>query len=195
MGMTRAKPSVFSRPDPVNAYRFTSRRPSSSDMREISKATLPGEKVSALQGTVLAVCVSKGGIPKHPIASTRVSERGLDGDKQHFAFHGGPNRAVCLFSIEDYHKLAHDGIEAQAPGAFGENLLTQGLNYEKLRAGDRLQVGDDVLLEIHDVREPCGTLSSIDARFPNLMLGRSGFVCKVLCAGELRAGLSIAKLD
>jgi MOSC domain-containing protein YiiM len=150
---------------------------------------------SNLQGTVLAVCVSQGGIPKHPMDSARVSESGVEGDKQRYPFHGGPNRAVCLFSIEDYAKLARDGVEARAPGAYGENLLTQGLDYEELRAGDRLQVGDEVLLEIHDIREPCGTLKSIDARFPNLMLGRSGFLCKVLRAGELRPGDVIRKLD
>jgi hypothetical protein len=37
-----------------------------------------------------------------------------------------------------------------------------------------------VRLAIHDVREPCKTLKSVDARFPNLMLGRSGFVCRVV---------------
>ena len=144
---------------------------------------------------MLAVCRSHGGIPKQRVESAIVSERGLAGDKQRFPFHGGPNRAVCLFAIEDYAKLARDGVVAEAPGAFGENLLTQGLDYEELRSGDRLQVGDEVLLEIHDVREPCGTLKSIDARFPNLMLGRSGFLCRVLRGGEPRAGVAIRKLD
>lgn len=148
-----------------------------------------------LQGTVLAVCVSAGGIPKQAVESATVGEHGLAGDKQRYPFHGGPNRAVCLFAIEDYAKLARDGVEARAPGAFGENLLTQGLDYDALRSGDRLQVGDEVLLEIHDVREPCGTLKSIDRRFPNLMLGRSGFLCKVLCGGELRTGAVIHKVD
>jgi MOSC domain-containing protein YiiM len=148
-----------------------------------------------LEGTVIAVCVSAGGIPKHPVASARVSASGVEGDEQRYRYHGGPDRAVCLFSIEDYAKLARDGVAARAPGAFGENLLTQGLDFERLRAGDKLEVGDDVLLEIHDVREPCGTLRSLDARFPQLMLGRSGFLCRVLRGGELRAGSTIRAVD
>lgn len=162
-------------------------------MREDSSNAPPSEDTSSSRGLVLAVCVSPGGIPKHPVPSARVSELGLEGDKQRFAFHGGPRRAVCLFSIEDYHKLARDGVAAQAPGAYGENVLTQGLDYEELRAGDRLYMGDEVLLEIHDVREPCRTLRSIDARFPDLMLGRSGFLCQVLRGGVLRPGLEIAR--
>jgi len=43
------------------------------------------------------------------------------------------------------------------------------------------------------VREPCGTLKSVDARFPNLMLGRSGFVCRVLREGLLRPGMRVRK--
>ena len=152
------------------------------------------QAAKSLSGTVLAVCVSQGGIPKHPVESARVAETGVEGDKQRYAFHGGPDRAVCLFSIEDYRKLERDGVRAEAPGAYGENLLTEGLDYDELRAGDRLQVGDDILLEIYDVREPCTTLKSIDARFPNLMIGRSGFVCRVLRGGVARGGLEIRKL-
>jgi MOSC domain-containing protein YiiM len=32
----------------------------------------------------------------------------------------------------------------------------------------------------------------LDARFPDLMLGRSGFVCRVLRAGRLRPGMSVS---
>jgi MOSC domain-containing protein YiiM len=149
---------------------------------------------STAPGVVLAVCVSRGGIPKHPVASARVGELGLEGDAQRYSFHGGANRAVCLFSIEDYERLARDGVVAKAPGAYGENVLTQGLDYESLRCGDRLEIGGDVRLEIHDVREPCKTLRAIDARFPNLMLGRSGFLCRVLRGGELRAGMKIERV-
>lgn len=163
--------------------------------RESAMQGAAGDAAGTLCGTVLAVCVSQGGIPKAPVASARVADTGVEGDKQRYAYHGGANRAVCLFSIEDYRKLELDGVRAQAPGAYGENLLTQGLDYDRLRAGDRLQVGEDVVLEIHDVREPCKTLRSLDARFPNLMLGRSGFVCKVLHAGVARAGMAIRKLD
>jgi MOSC domain-containing protein YiiM len=141
---------------------------------------------------VLAVCLGPGGIPKLAVESALVGELGLAGDKHKYTkVHGGVNRAVCLFSIEDYRSLQQDGVRAEPPGAYGENLLTEHLDYTKLRPGDRLAVGDELVIEIHDVREPCGTLKSVDARFPSLMLGRSGFVCRVVTGGTVRAGMSI----
>ncbi|MBK7878682.1 MAG: MOSC domain-containing protein [Planctomycetes bacterium] len=145
-------------------------------------------------GRVLAVCLGPGGIPKHPVDSAEVVELGLVGDAHRFRFHGGAHRAVCLFSIEDYRALEADGVRATPPGAYGENLLTEGLDYARLAAGDRLRVGAVVEIELHDVREPCGTLKSVDARFPNLMLGRSGFVCRVVRGGSVRPGDAVEQL-
>lgn len=148
---------------------------------------------AVVSGVVVAVCTGAGGIPKFPVDSALVSLLGLEGDRQRFAFHGGPNRAVCLFSIEDYRRLQRDGVACTPPGAFGENLLTEGLDFEQLRADDELLIGVDVRIAIHDVREPCKTLKSVDARFPNLMLGRSGFVCRVVRPGTVRAGMTISR--
>jgi MOSC domain-containing protein YiiM len=118
--------------------------------------------------------------------------------------HGGDHRAVCLFSIEDYRSLQRDRVACEPPGAFGENVLTEGLDFTRLSAGDELVIGDDagggvladgaVRIRIHDVREPCGTLKSVDMRFPDLMLGRSGFVCRVVTPGMLRPGMTIARV-
>ena len=145
-------------------------------------------------GRVLAVCLGPGGIPKHAVESAVVGELGLVGDAHRFRFHGGPKRAVCLFSIEDYRALERDGVRATPPGAYGENLLTEGLDYARLSAGDRLRVGAEVELDIHDVREPCKTLNPLDARFPNRMLGRSGFLCRVVRGGTVRPGDRIERV-
>lgn len=142
-------------------------------------------------GVVLAVCRGPGGIPKHPIESARVDVLGLEGDAHRFKLHGGVNRAVCLFAIEDYATLRSDGVPCAEPGTFGENLLTQGLDYTRLRPDDELAVGDELVIAIHDVREPCGTLKKVDKRFPELMVGRSGFVCRVVRTGTVRKGDAI----
>lgn len=149
---------------------------------------------SPLIGLVVAVCVGPGGVPKHAVPSAHVGALGLDGDAHRFHLHGGPERAVCLFSVEDYASLARDGVDAEPPGAYGENLTTEGLEYARLRPGMRLRVGQDVVLEIHDVREPCGTLKRIDGRFPNLLVGRSGWLCRTLQGGVVRPGDVIAVL-
>ncbi len=148
-----------------------------------------------LSGTVLAVCVSPGGIPTREVDAARVGSLGLEGDVQRQSFHGGKGRAVCLLSVEEVRSLCADGVHDAGPGTFGENLRTEGVDFAALAPGDRLAIGDEVVLEVHDVREPCGTLKPLDARFPDLMVGRSGLLCSVVRGGEVRRGHSIARSD
>lgn len=116
---------------------------------------------------------------------------GLEGDRHRFELHGGENRAVCLFSTADYASVARLRVGALPPGSFGENLLIDGLDFTLLRPGDVLHVGDQVVLEIHDIREPCATLKAVDTRFPDLMIGRSGFLARVREGGTVRPGMEI----
>lgn len=146
------------------------------------------------RGRVIAVCVGSGGIPKRAVRSSRVDELGLEGDRHRYHLHGGANRAVCLFSTENYRALQTDGVTCVPPGAFGENLLTEGLDDARLELGDRLQVGEEVVLEIHDVREPCVTLKPLDRRFPELLTGRSGWLCRVVRTGSVCTGDSIKRV-
>ena len=148
-----------------------------------------------MSAKVVAVCVGEGGIPKHAVDEARVTVDGVEGDRQRQSVHGGRHRAVCLLSLEEYHSLQADGVACEPPGAFGENLLTEGLDPAGLRPGTRLRVGDEVLLELHDVREPCGTLRGLDSRFPDLMVGRSGWVCRVIEEGVVRTGTTIVRVD
>ena len=146
------------------------------------------------QGRVIAVCLGPGGIPKHPVDRVFVDENGLAGDAQRHRLHGGVNRAVCLFSEEDCETLRRDGVPVEAPGTFGENLLIEGLAFADLQPGQRLGVGPEVVIEIHDVREPCVVLRTVDQRFPALMEGRSGFVCRVVESGHLEPGQTVTVL-
>lgn len=147
-----------------------------------------------MTGKLLAVCLGPGGIPNHPVEEARVTLDGLEGDRQRLPEHGGRLRAICILSLEEYRLLQADGVDCEPPGAFGENLLVDGLDRSALRPGDRLQVGEEVLLELYDVREPCGTLRKLDRRFPDLLLGRSGWLCRVLQEGTVRPGQTITPL-
>ena len=80
----------------------------------------------------------------------------------------------------------------------------EGLDFSSLRPGDQLAIGraprssvsaGRILLEITDMRSPCVTLSSIDKRLPDLMLGRSGLLCKVLEPGEVAPGMAIELVE
>lgn len=99
--------------------------------------------------------VSDGGVPKRPVREARVSERGVEGDRQrNLKVHGGQDRALCLFSQDLIERLQDEGHLIEA-GFSGENLTLAGLEWEKLKPGDRLQIGPDVQVEIMSYTAPC----------------------------------------
>ena len=54
-----------------------------------------------MQGRIVQLNVSPGGVPKRPVARARVTRLGLEGDgHRNAALHGGPDRALCLFPLE-----------------------------------------------------------------------------------------------
>jgi MOSC domain-containing protein YiiM len=98
---------------------------------------------------------SQGGLPKLPLAEAWVSKEGLRGDgHRNTVFHGGPDRAICLFSLEVIEALQREGHTIY-PGASGENFTLAGLEWVHLQLGDHLKVGEEVRLEITSFCDPC----------------------------------------
>lgn len=140
-----------------------------------------------MKATLAQLNVSKGGVPKRPVESARVTRFGVEGDAQrNLKYHGGPNRAVCLYSEELYAELRGEGIDVNN-GDFGENFTTCGMDLNALEKGDCLRVGD-CLIEITDVRVPCSTLKKWSAKLPKAIVGRSGWVAKVVEEAVVRPG-------
>lgn len=101
------------------------------------------------------VSLSDGGVPKHAVSSAQVTIEGLTGDRQrNRKYHGGPARAVCLFSLEVIEALRAEG-HSIGPGSAGENLTVTGLDWSRLKPGDHLSIGDHVQLEIMSYTAPC----------------------------------------
>jgi MOSC domain-containing protein YiiM len=105
-------------------------------------------------GRVVSINVSAGGVPKTPVDRCRVSVEGLHGDRQrHRKIHGGPLRAVCLYSADHIAALREEGHPIAA-GSTGENLTIAGLDWAQLVPGVRLRVGE-VELELTAYANPC----------------------------------------
>ena len=68
------------------------------------------------------ISISRGGVPKLPIPHARITTAGVEGDRQHDTrHHGGPDRAVCVFSLDVIRRLQVEGHPI-VPGSVGENL-------------------------------------------------------------------------
>jgi MOSC domain-containing protein YiiM len=54
--------------------------------------------------------VSDGGVPKFAVPQATITKRGVEGDRQRNPdIHGGPDRAVCVFSLEIIEALQAEG--------------------------------------------------------------------------------------
>jgi len=101
------------------------------------------------------VSLSDGGVPKSAALCAQVTRDGLVGDRQrNRKYHGGPDRALCLFSLEVIEALRAEG-HSIGPGSSGENLTLAGLDWFLMRPGDRLRIGEQVRLEMTSYTTPC----------------------------------------
>jgi MOSC domain-containing protein YiiM len=117
----------------------------------------------------------------------------VSGDRQNDRrFHGGPDRAVTLFSQERIDLLRAEGHSIQ-PGSTGENLTVSGLDWDALVPGIRLRVGE-AELEITRYASPCAKISGsfIGGNFKRLAQdvhpGWSRLCAKVVTEGTVRPG-------
>ena len=94
-------------------------------------------------------------MPKHAVDRAQVTVSGIAGDAhRNREHHGGPDRAICLYTVEAIRALAAEGHAVRA-GTLGENVTVEGLDWAAIAPGARLQLADEVLLEITRYTTPC----------------------------------------
>ena len=150
-----------------------------------------------LTGTLVSINRSNGGVPKRRVDDAKVSRLGLLDDAQtDTKHHGGPERAVCVYSLERIRALQVEGHPIDV-GTVGENVTVEGIDWDRVVPGTRIGVGEDVLLEVASFTNPCKTIreSFIDGKFvrisQKLHPGWSRVYTRVLAEGEIRLGDSV----
>jgi MOSC domain-containing protein YiiM len=85
-----------------------------------------------------------------------------------------PNlRQVHLIHAELFEELRERGFTV-SPGLMGENVTTSGIDLLALPAGTRLHLGDEALLEVTGLRNPCRQLDSLQHGLMTATLERDG---------------------
>ncbi|MEL7625022.1 MAG: molybdopterin-binding protein [Clostridiales bacterium] len=140
--------------------------------------------MAALTGIVRAVCISDvRGIQKHDIGSARLSpDWGLAGDA-----HGGNwHRQVSLLSYDKIQEFNARGAGVDH-GAFGENLVVEGLDFRQLPVGTLLYCGE-ATLELTQIGKECHSHCQIYHKMGDCIMPREGVFAKVIKEGVVNAG-------
>jgi len=136
---------------------------------------------------------ARSAIWKSPVVG-RIAARGVNlaGDDQaDRKAHGGPDKAVYAYTVEDYRWWEARIGRALAYGEFGENLTTEGIDVNDALVGERWAVGTAVL-EISEPRIPCWRLGvrMNDPVFPRRFTEalRPGPYLRIVVQGDVGAG-------
>jgi MOSC domain-containing protein YiiM len=164
-----------------------------------------GRLVSVNVGRPRQVAVRRGrplmsAIGKEPVEGrVRVTGEAVDGDAQaDRRVHGGPDKAVYAYAVEDTAWWAAELGRPLGPGMFGENLTVEGMDVSGARIGERWRIGA-VELEVAQPRFPCAKLG---IRFgdPRMVkrfgeAGRPGAYLRIVAPGEIGAGDRVEMVD
>lgn len=133
---------------------------------------------------------------KSPVEG-RIPVRGvnLDGDDQaDRTVHGGPDKAVYAYSVEDIAWWESQLGVRLGDAPFGQNLTVSGIPVSEAVIGERWALGS-ALLEVAQPRLPCFKLGVRmgDARFPRVFAaaGRPGAYLRIVEEGDIGAGDAI----
>jgi MOSC domain-containing protein YiiM len=160
-------------------------------------ATTPGKVLSVNVGGVRAFEYNgrpaRSAIWKSPLPG-RIAARGVNlaGDDQaDRQARGGPDKAVYAYAVEDARWWEQEIGRGLAPGEFGENLTTEGVEVNDALVGERWQVGTTVL-EVSEPRIPCWRLGvrMNDRVFPRRFTEalRPGAYLRIVVEGDVGAG-------
>lgn len=139
------------------------------------------------------------GICKEAVQEVYLTKDGFRGDGiADVRYHGGPDRAVCVYPYEHYEQWDREFGQALPTAAFGENLTLSHMTEDAVCIGDIYQIGDAVV-QITQGRVPCSTITKRLA-IPGMLkrmteTGYTGYLCRVLEEGVVCSDSAIKLLE
>ncbi|KMZ55145.1 MOSC domain-containing protein [Dorea sp. D27] len=135
-------------------------------------------------GKVIAVCKSSAkGTQKTNVGEAAfLEDYGIEGD----AHAGKWHRQVSLLSHDRIEAFRKKGAEV-ADGAFGENLVVEGIDFKTLPVGTRFQC-NEVVLELTQIGKECHQGCEIFQKMGDCIMPREGVFAKVIKGGVIRTG-------
>ncbi|EOU2032310.1 MOSC domain-containing protein [Clostridium perfringens] len=139
---------------------------------------------------VRAICISeKKGTAKVQVPKAEfIEDFGIKGD----AHAGKWHRQVSLLAFEKIEDFRADGGNVDF-GAFGENLVVDGIELNKLPIGQKIKIGE-VLLEVTQIGKKCHDKCAIYYQVGRCIMPSYGIFTKVLNGGEITLGEEVELL-
>ena len=140
---------------------------------------------------VLAICISKHkGTLKNEVSEANfIEEFGIEGD----AHAGKWHIQVSLLAFEKIDDFRNKGGNVDF-GAFGENLVVDGIELHKLPVGQQLQ-GGEVLLEVTQIGKECHDKCAIYYQVGECIMPKNGIFTRVLKGGKVKVGEQCTLID
>ena len=134
-------------------------------------------------GKIVAICISKKkGDQKRDVKQCRLIENyGLEGD----AHAGSWHRQISLLSIEGRLVMENKGVKLDA-GDFGENVLTEGVDFANIMVGNKIRLGKDALVRVTQIGKECHDRCNIYYQVGDCIMPREGIFAEVLKGGEIK---------
>ena len=135
-------------------------------------------------GKVIAVCTSyvKGVHKKNIHEAKLIEDFGIEGD----AHAGKWHRQVSLLSHDRIEEFRKRGAQVE-DGAFGENLVVEGIDFKTLPIGTRF-LCNDVILELTQIGKECHHGCAIFQAMGDCIMPREGVFCRVIRGGTIKEG-------
>ena len=132
--------------------------------------------------TAIQLCVGHRQPMRHVDSARVIAGLGIEGDAH--AASEGPRTARQVL-LMDSETLDEMGLK---PSQIRENVTTTGLAPSSIAAGQRLALGDDVVLEVTGDCAPCGRMDEIRAGLRERLEGRRGLLATVIEGGTMTVG-------
>lgn len=142
-----------------------------------------GEQVT---GRVFSVNIGRSkGVSKEMVRScVAVPRFGIEGDA-----HAGPGlRQVSLLSVEEIEKMGCSFSSSDVkfkPGIFAENITTSDLDFLKIKVGDTLMIGKDVVLRVTQIGKECHGSCAIMQQVGRCIMPEQGIFAVVEKGGDI----------
>ncbi|HDH58222.1 MAG TPA: MOSC domain-containing protein [Bacteroidetes bacterium] len=101
--------------------------------------------------------------------------------------HGTTERQVSLLPLESFSKLEHPDLVI-SPGDFAENITTEGLDFDLLKMGTVIRLGDDARLQVIQIGKECHEDCIIRQKVGDCIMPREGVFARVITPGEIQVG-------